>query len=66
MRALDEHRKDTSLQEAERPLTSMADTTRGPNILPAPAATAGSTMGSKPGAKDPANPGIRQTGVGQR
>ena len=50
----------TSLQQAARPITGMADTTRAPNILPAPAATAGATMGSKPGPKNPGQPGLKR------
>lgn len=60
------HSLGTSLQTAARPLTGMAEHTAAPNRLPAPPATAGSTMGSKPGPKNPASPGIRQTGVGPR
>lgn len=56
----------TSLQDASRPITSMGETTNAPNILPSPSATAGSTMGSKPGVKNVSNPGQRQTGVTSR
>jgi len=46
-----------SLQQASRPLTSMGDHTSAPNMLPAPSATAGATMGSKPGKAPASNPG---------
>lgn len=49
-----------SLQVASTPITGMGSTTNAPNRLPAPPATAGATMGSKPGVKDPAQPGIRR------
>lgn len=56
----------TSLQAASTPMTGKGVHTSAPNVLPAPPVTAGHTMGSKPGAKNPASPGMRSTGVGAR
>lgn len=58
--------KGNSLQAAATAMTSRGEHTAAPNVLPAPTATAGHTMGSKPGPKNPSSPGIRQTGVGRR
>lgn len=49
-----------SLQDSQTPLSSKGAHTLAPNTLPSPPATAGSVKGSKPGAKDPSQPGIRK------
>lgn len=45
---------------ASDPITAKGDHTAAPNKLPAPPATAGSTMGSKPGDRRGA---LKQTGA---
>lgn len=55
-----------SLQQASTPMTGMGEHTVAANRLPSPPATAGHTMGSHPGVKNPSSPGIKLTGVGTR
>lgn len=56
----EQSRAGTSLQDAVRPVTAMGDHTVAANRLPTPQATGGHTMGSKPGAKNPAAPGLKK------